>query len=52
MTGQELIDFILSNHLENYTIGIYREAGESPDWLGYSLNDYGTIDHEKKILIF
>ena len=31
MTGQDLIDYILRNHLENCEIAFQRESGEAPD---------------------
>ena len=49
MTGEELIGFIIANHLEDYQVGIYREPGSGPDWLGGGLD--AEIDDERKVVI-
>ena len=45
MTGQDFIDFIKQNHLEDYGIGVYRE-GYDVDFFYSGLD--AEIDHEKK----
>ena len=45
MTGQELIEFIQNNHLENYTVEVCHEIGES----SYPVRDVET-DHTLKTI--
>ena len=49
MTGQELINFIEQNHLEDYDIGVYREEYDVDFFYG-GLD--AEIDHTKKEVRF
>ena len=43
MTGRELIEFIQKNHLEDYTVEVCHETGES----SYPIHDI-EVDHISK----
>lgn len=49
MTGQELINWIIANHLEDYNFGVDREPCETPDmfYSGFS----AEVDSDKKTVI-
>jgi len=48
MTGQDIISYIVSQSLEDYTIGLQGEAGDI-EWLGAGID--AEIDHENKTAV-
>jgi len=48
MTGQDIINYIVSQGLENYTISLQGEAGDI-EWLYAGID--AEIDHENKTAV-
>lgn len=49
MTGSELIEFIVKNHLENYEVAIDRQNGWGIDFFYSGLD--ADIDEEQRLVI-